>query len=171
MIYPTAVGCLHIPHTTITLTAYVFINDDLADHLFGLAYGTKSLYENSCSFSLPKPSQHQAHQFIHHKTHAEIVLYASSAVFDNPTVKTLSKALRLGWLSNFPDLTPQDAQSKQSQSLTRHRTWPHHRLTFTRSVLSHAPFTETYFDLHPRAPVPHTTGHNLAECGCNIIVL
>ena len=35
-IYPTSVGCLHIPNTDIHLTAYVFPDDDLADNLFGL---------------------------------------------------------------------------------------------------------------------------------------
>ena len=133
-IYPTAVGRLHIPNTDINLTAYVFPDDDLADNLFGLApllnhgctatftqhdcsvsgpaasghpiilYGTKSPFANAWQFSLPKPHPHHAHQVIHHETHAELVLFAS-AVFGNPTVKTLSKALRLGWLSNYPDLT------------------------------------------------------------------
>jgi hypothetical protein len=126
IIYLTAVGSLHILNTTITLTVYVFTDDDLAHNLFGLTpllnYGcTTTFTKNSCAitgpptsrypilslssspfanswkFSLPKPSQPN-------ETHAEIVLYAS-AVFGNSTVKTFSKALPLGWFSNYPDLT------------------------------------------------------------------
>jgi hypothetical protein len=41
---------------------------------------------------------------VRHETHAEIALYAS-AVFGNPTFKTFVKAMRNGWLSNYPDLT------------------------------------------------------------------
>jgi hypothetical protein len=36
-IYPTATGQLHIQHTSITLTAYIFHDIDLSDNLFGLA--------------------------------------------------------------------------------------------------------------------------------------
>ncbi len=37
IIYPYAVGTLHPPNTTLTLQAYAFKDEDLADNLFGLA--------------------------------------------------------------------------------------------------------------------------------------
>jgi hypothetical protein len=36
-IYPIATGQLRIPHTSVSLLAYVFSNTDLSDNLFGLA--------------------------------------------------------------------------------------------------------------------------------------
>ena len=134
IIYPYAIGTLHPPNTTLTLQAYAFNNEDLADNLFGLApllnqgciatftsqscsitgpsneghqlifYGTKPPYANAWKFSLPRPSRCTANTIVRHETHAEIALYAS-AVFGNPTFKTLAAALRKQWLSNYPDLT------------------------------------------------------------------
>ena len=65
---------------------------------------TKPPYANAWKFSLPRPPTHKAHTIVRHETHAEIALYAS-AVFGNPTFKTLASALRKQWLSNYPDLT------------------------------------------------------------------
>jgi hypothetical protein len=123
IIYPNAVGTQHPPNTTLTIQAYAFKDEDLADNLFGLApllnqgctatftgqscsitgpineghqlifYGTKPPYANAWKFSLPRPSHYTANTIVRHETHAEIALYAS-AVFGNPTFKTLASALR-----------------------------------------------------------------------------
>jgi hypothetical protein len=134
VIYPYATGTFRPPHTTLTILAYIFEDDDLADNLFGLApllnqgctatftgqsvsitgppeegnqlifYGTKPPYANAWKFSLPRPTRYSAQTIVRHESHAEIALYAS-AVFGNPTFKTFSAAVRNQWLSNYPDLT------------------------------------------------------------------
>ncbi len=85
LVYPIATGQLHLPNnTSVSLTAYVFADTDLAENLFGLAplinlgytatysrtgikltiddsyhhtviYGTKHPNANVWQFSLPKP--------------------------------------------------------------------------------------------------------------------
>jgi hypothetical protein len=123
IIYPYALGTLHPPNTTLTIQAYAFKDEDLADNLFSLApllnqgctatftgqfcsitgprneghqlifYGTKGPYANAWKFSLSRPNRYKANTIFRHETHAEIALYAS-AVFGNPTFKTLASALR-----------------------------------------------------------------------------
>ncbi len=60
-IYPIATGRLHIPNTTISLTAYVFNNTDLSANLFGLAplinFGYTAIY-SSTGLSIYDPSVH-----------------------------------------------------------------------------------------------------------------
>jgi hypothetical protein len=151
----------------------VFTNNDLADNLFGLApllnhgctatftknscaitgpptsghptilyYGTKSPFANAWKFSLPKPSQHQAHTIFHHETYVEIVFYAS-AVFGNPLFKTLSKALRLGWISNYPDLTLKMLTANKPCSLATGLGHITASRANVHSIHSHAPSTQT----------------------------
>ncbi len=131
--------------------AYVFSNHDLADNLFGLApiirlgytatysssgltirdpkhhvviYGTKS--DNVWKFSLPKPPTRSANIVLRHEQSAELVLYASAS-FGSPTYATFYHAVNMGWLTNYPDLTPKkDAPPKQA-SLPCHRLRPYHR--------------------------------------------
>ncbi len=133
IIYPYATGTFRPPHTTLTILAYAFEDADLADNLFGLApllkqgctatftgqsvsitgppeegnqlifYGTKPPYANAWKFSLPRPTRHSAQTIVCHESHTEIALYAS-AVFGNPTFKTVAAATRKQWLSNYPDL-------------------------------------------------------------------
>jgi hypothetical protein len=75
-------------------------------------YGMKRAEDNTWRFSLPKPQPKSAHTVVRHETHTEIVLYAS-AVFGNPTFNTFVKAMRNGWLSNYPDLTLQMLNSNK----------------------------------------------------------
>ena len=131
-IYPIATGKLHIPNTTVSLTAYVFHDSDLSDNLFGLAplinlgytatysqtgisiddsthhtviYGTKHPLDNVWKFSLPKPDSHSARIVVRHEQDAELVLYASAS-FGSPAYQTFYNAVHMGWLTNYPGLTP-----------------------------------------------------------------
>ncbi len=123
---------LHTPHTSVQLTAYVFRDTDLSDNLFGIAplinlgytatysqtgisiddathhtviYGTKHPLDNVWQFSLPKPDSHSARIVAHHKQDAELVLYASAS-FGSPAYQTFYHAVLMGWLTNYPGLTP-----------------------------------------------------------------
>jgi hypothetical protein len=141
-IYPIATGRLHIPHTSITLTAYVFHDTDLSDNLFGLAplinlgytatysstgisindsahhtviYGTKHPHDNVWKFSLPKPGSHSARIVVRHEQDAELVLYASAS-FGSPAYQTFYNAVHMGWLTNYPGLTPKALRRNKPHS-------------------------------------------------------
>jgi hypothetical protein len=133
LIYPTATGQLHLPSTTIYLDAYIFADHELADNLFGLAplvnrgltatfsntkvsfdapttagprtilYGTKHPSENVWHFSLPR-NEPRAMTIVRNETHAEIAMYAAAS-FGHPSSRTFHRAVQLGYLSNYPDLT------------------------------------------------------------------
>ena len=133
LIYPTAIGQLHLPATTIYLDAFVFSDHDLADNLFGLAplvnqgltatfsntkvsfnaptssgsrtilYGTKNPTDNVWYFSLPQ-HPHKAFPVVRNETQAEIALYAMAS-FGHPSFRAFHRAVQLGYLSNYPDLT------------------------------------------------------------------
>ena len=133
LIYPTAIGQLHLLATTIYLDAFVFSDHDLADNLFGLAplvnqgltatfsstevsfdaptssgsrtilYGTKNPTDNVWHFSLPQ-HPHKAYPVVRYETQAEIALYAMAS-FGHPSFRTFHRAVQLGYLSNYPDLT------------------------------------------------------------------
>jgi hypothetical protein len=133
LIYPTATGQLHLPATTINLDAFVFSDHDLADNLFGLAplvnqgltatfsntnvsfdaptssgsrtilYGTKNPTDNVWYFTLPQ-HPHKAFPVVRNETQAEIALYAMAS-FGHPSFRTFHRAVQLGYLSNYPDLT------------------------------------------------------------------
>ena len=144
-IYPIAHGILTIPNTTITMTAFVFHDDDLHSNLFGVApltnqglsatytnddlqittptpngpqtilYGLKEPGDNVWRFSLPKARPSAAYNVIRHEQHAELALYAS-ATFGSPTYKTFHNALAKGWLSNYPSLTAKILSRNQPHS-------------------------------------------------------
>ena len=133
LIYPTAIGQLHLPATTIYLDAFVFSDHDLADNLFGLAplvnqgltatfsntkvsfdaptssgsrtilYGTKNPTDNVWYFSLPQ-HPHKAFPVVRNETQAEIALYAMAS-FGHPSFRAFHRAVQLGYLSNYPDIT------------------------------------------------------------------
>ncbi len=133
LIYPTATGQLHLPSTTIYLDAYIFVDHELADNIFGLAplvnqgltatfsntkvsfdapttadpriilYGTKHPSENVWHFSLPR-HEPRAMTIVRNETHAEIAMYAAAS-FRHPSSRTFHRAVQLGYLSNYPDLT------------------------------------------------------------------
>ena len=131
-ISPIATGVLQFPESTVTTQAYVFRDTDLADNLFGIApllhqgytatftdsaftihsphhvllYGSKAPHSNTWRFSLPKPTQCRASAVIRHEQHAEMVLFAY-ATFGSPAYSTFYNAVRRGWLSNYPNLTPE----------------------------------------------------------------
>ncbi len=123
-IYPIATGQLRIPHTSVCLLAYVFSNTDLSDNLFGLAplinlgytatysrndiaiddsthhtviYDTKHPLDNVWKFSLPKPD---------------------SALFGSPAYQTFYNAVHMGWLTNYPGLTPKAVRRNKPHSPT-----------------------------------------------------
>ncbi len=133
LIYPTAIGQLHLLTTTIYLDAFVFSDHDLADNLFGLEplvnqgltatfsstkvsfdaptssgsrtilYGTKKPTDNVSHFSLPQ-HPHKAYPVVRNETQAEIALYAMAS-FGHPSFRTFHRAVQLAYLSNYPDLT------------------------------------------------------------------
>jgi hypothetical protein len=144
-IYPIAHGILTIPNTKITMTAFVFHDDDLHSNLFGVApltnqglsatytnddlqittptpngpqtilYDLKEPGDNVWHFSLPKARPSAAYNVIRHEQHAELALYAS-ATFGSPTYKTFHNALAKGWLSNYPSLTAKILSRNQPHS-------------------------------------------------------
>ncbi len=141
-IYPLATGLLQIPRTSIQLTTFVFRDSDLAGNLFGLAplvnlgytatysrdglnisdphhhtviYGTKSPADNVWRFSLPRPRQPSAHIVVRHEQDAELVLYATAS-FGFPTYKTFYHAANMGWLTNYPGLTPKTIRRNKPHS-------------------------------------------------------
>ncbi len=106
-IYPIATGLLHIPHTNLSLTNYVFNDADLSGNLFGLAplvnlgytatysrdslsisnehqqtviYGTKSPSANVWRFSLPHHRPQSARIVVRHEQDVELVLYATASL-------------------------------------------------------------------------------------------
>jgi hypothetical protein len=144
-IYPIATGQLHIPHTSITLTAYVFHDTNLSDNLFSLAplislgytatysrtgisiddsahhtviYGTKHPLDNVWKFSLPKPGSHSARIVVRHEQDAELVLYASVS-FGSPAYQTFYNAVHMGWLTNYPGLTSKALRRNTSRANDR----------------------------------------------------
>jgi hypothetical protein len=137
-IYPIATDQLCIPHTSVSLTAYVFSNTDLSDNLFGLApdqpwvyrhllthwhfhphhtviYGTKHPLDNIWKFSPPKPDSHAARIVVRHEQDAKLVMYASAS-FGSPAYQTFYNAVHMGWLTNYPDLTPQAVRRNKPHS-------------------------------------------------------
>jgi hypothetical protein len=144
-IYPIAHGKLPIPHTSISLTAFVFNDDDLYSNLFGVSpltehglsatytnddlqitiptpygpktilYGVKQPGDNVWRFSLPKSRLAATHNVIRHEQEAKLALYAS-ATFGSPTFKTFYDALLKGWLSNYPSLTAKILSRNQPHS-------------------------------------------------------
>jgi hypothetical protein len=132
-IYPTATGQLHIPHTSVHFTAYVFhdpvplINlgytvtysqtgmpiDDATHHT--MIYGTKNPLDNVWQFSLPKPDPHAARIVVRHEQDAESVLYASAS-FGSPAYQTFYHAVHMGWLTNYPGLTPKTVRRNKPHS-------------------------------------------------------
>ena len=115
------------------MDAFVFADHDLADNLFGLAplvnqgltatfsntkvsfdaptssgsrtilYGTKNPTDNVWYFSLPQ-HPHKAFPVVRNETQAEIALYAMAS-FGHPSFRAFHRAVQLGYLSNYPDLT------------------------------------------------------------------
>ena len=101
-IVPIASGFITFPNTDVTVRAYLFRDNDLADNLFGIApllrhgytatftdndfalhtasnvllYGTKAPRSNTWRFSLPRPKDFRAAVVIRHEQHAEMVLFA-----------------------------------------------------------------------------------------------
>ncbi len=141
-IYPIATGKLRIPHISVLLTAYVFCDTDLSDNLFGLAplinlgytatyshtgisiddsthrtviYGTKHPLDNVWKFSLPKPDSHSARIIVLLEQDAELVLYASAS-FGSPSYQTFYNAVHMGWLTNYPGLTPKAVRRNKPHS-------------------------------------------------------
>jgi hypothetical protein len=142
-IYPIATGQLHIPNTSVSLTAYVFADTDLAENLFGIAplinlgytatysrtgitidnshhhtiiYGTKHPNANVWQFSLPKPSPHSACIVVlRQEQDAELVIYASAS-FGSPAYQTFYHAVHMGWLTNYPGLTPKTLRRNKPHS-------------------------------------------------------
>jgi hypothetical protein len=111
-----------------SLTAYVVNDTDLADNLFGInlgytatytrtgisidnssnetvIYGTKLPTDNIWKFSLPKPNSHATRIVVRHEQDAETVLYASASL-GSPAYQTFYHAVHMGWLTNYPGLTP-----------------------------------------------------------------
>ncbi len=115
----------------------MFRDHDLADILFGIAlllrhgytatftehdfalhkssnvllYGTKAPLSNTWRFSLPRPKDFRAAAVIRHEQHAEMVLFAY-ATFGSPSYQTFYNAVKLGWLHNYPNLTPDMVRNK-----------------------------------------------------------
>ncbi len=71
-----------------------------------LLYGTKASHSNTWWFSLPRPKDFRASTVIHHEQHAESVLFAY-ATFRSPSYPTFYNEVKLGWVHNCPNLTPQ----------------------------------------------------------------
>jgi hypothetical protein len=121
-IYPIATDLLHILHTHIALTTYVFNDADLSGNLFGLAplvnlgytatysryslsiaddhhqtviYGTKSPSADVWRFSLPRHQPHSARIVVRHEQDAELVLYTTASL-GFPTYKTMYHATNMG---------------------------------------------------------------------------
>jgi hypothetical protein len=139
-IYPLGTGYLRVSSSNLRLIAYVFSDLDLADNLFGLApiinlgytatysssgltirdpkhhvviYGTK--HNKVWKFSLPKPPARAANIVVRHEQSAELVLYASAS-FGSPTYATFYNAVNMGWLTNYPDLTPKTVRQNKPHS-------------------------------------------------------
>ncbi len=125
-----------------SLLAYVFRDTDLSDNLFGLAplidlgytatyshtgisiddsthhtviYGTKHPLDNVWKFSQPKPDSQAARIVVCHEQDAELVLYASAS-FGSPAYQTFYHAVHMGWLTNYPGLTPKAVRRNKPHS-------------------------------------------------------
>ncbi len=68
-------------------------------------YGTKSPSDNVWRFSLPRHRPHSARIVVRHEQDAELVLYATASL-GFPTYKTMYHTTNMGWLTNYPGLTP-----------------------------------------------------------------
>jgi hypothetical protein len=137
-----ATSQLRIPHTSVSLLAYVFRDTGLSENLFDLAplinlgytatysntdisiddsthhtviYGTKHPLDNLWQFSLHKPDSHAARIVVRHEQDAELVLY-SSASFRSPAYQTFYHVVHMGWLTNYPGLTPKTVRRNKSHS-------------------------------------------------------
>jgi hypothetical protein len=182
-IYPIAIGLLHIPHTYIALTTYVFNDADLSGNLFGLAplvnlgytatyssdslfiaddhhqtviYGTKSPSDNAWRFSLPRHQLHSAHIVVRHEQDAELVLYANASL-SFPTYKTMFHATNMGWLINYPGLTPKALRRNKPQSPATglgHITTSRSNVRSTRSVQDPLTSSSPHFISLARAQPP-----------------
>jgi hypothetical protein len=103
--------------------------DDSTHHT--VIYGTKHPLDNVWKFSLPKPNSHSARIVVRHEQDAELVLYASavrheqdaelvlyaSASFGSPAYRTFYNAVHMGWLTNYPGLTPKAVRRNKPHSL------------------------------------------------------
>ncbi len=120
-IVPIASGFITFPNTDVTIRAYLFLDRDLADNLFGIApllrhgytatfteqdfalhtssnvllYGTKAPRSNTWRFSIPRPMDYRAAAVIKHEQHAEMVLFAY-ATFGSPSYQTFFHAVKRG---------------------------------------------------------------------------
>jgi hypothetical protein len=95
VIYPYATGTFRPPHTTLTILAYIFEDNDLADNLFGLApllnQGcTATFTGQSVSITGPPEEGNQ------------IIFYGTKPPYANAWKLA---AVRKQWLSNYPNLT------------------------------------------------------------------
>jgi hypothetical protein len=113
-IYPIATGQLHISHTTVSLTAYVFHDSDLSDNLFGLAplinLGYTATYSQT-GISIDDSTHHTVIYGTKHPRQCMEILAAQTRLSlcthrcSPRTGRGIgSMRLRILWISSLPDL-------------------------------------------------------------------